>query len=284
MSGFAARRGSTGVRPLQIAGLLSLLILWELIAHLLQAVTPHADSILPSVESVFLTSLPAFATFEGFRIGQFGGTYSYQSAISLLAWESVATIFRVIVGTLAGAFIGITVGFLLCWSKRVMTLATPPVQVLRLIPLLALIPLFQLWFGAAETGAYIYISFAVFTGLVINTVGAVRNLPPVYAQFATTLGASRAQVFRTVIIPGAFPGLVGAIRVTLGIAWAIGMASEFLAVRSGLGRLLILSADFFFTGRVIVILLLFMVYSVVLNWLFLWFARRVTRWMPGQIG
>ncbi len=100
---------------------------------------------------------------------------------------------------------------------------------------------------------------------------------------ARTLGATRFQVYRTIIMPAIIPGLIGAVRVALGSSWAIVLAAEYLSVQSGLGRLMILSEMFFFTGRMVVVVILFIIYSVILNLAFLLIARRVTRWMPGRV-
>jgi ABC-type nitrate/sulfonate/bicarbonate transport system permease component len=149
-------------------------------------------------------------------------------------------------------------------------------------PSLALLPLFMLWFGGREIRTFGFVTLAIFIILVINTVVAIRNVPPIYAQMARTLGATRLQVDLTIIIPAIVPGLIGAVRV-LGSSWAIVLAAEYLAVLSGLGRPMILSEMFFYTGRMVVIVILFVVYSRILNLAFLAVARRLTRWVPGDI-
>jgi ABC-type nitrate/sulfonate/bicarbonate transport system permease component len=108
----------------------------------------------------------------------------------------------------------------------------------------------------------------------------VRNVPPIYDQLALTLGASRWQIFRTVTLPAIVPELVGGIRVVLGLSWAITLAAEYLVVESGLGRIMLLSERFIFMGRMIVVVFLFMLYSMVLNALVLRLTRYLTRWMP----
>jgi ABC-type nitrate/sulfonate/bicarbonate transport system permease component len=116
--------------------------------------------------------------------------------------------------------------------------------------------------------------------VVINTIEAIRNVPPVYFQYARTLGASRLQAYRTVILPAMLPELIGGIRVVLGLSWAIVLAAEYLASQSGLGRILIMAEKWLYTGRMIVIIFLIIAYSLLLNWLFLKVAKHITRWMP----
>ena len=76
------------------------------------------------------------------------------------------------------------------------------------------------------------------------------------------------------------PALIGGIRVCLGVAWAIVLAAEYLGAQSGLGRILILSQTFFDTGRMVIIVLLFVGYALLLNRLVTRVLYRATRWVP----
>ncbi|MHB1131629.1 MAG: ABC transporter permease [Chloroflexota bacterium] len=274
------KRWSDLLNPWSIAGLLIPLVLWEIGAHVLLAVYPLGSFLLPTIESIILHSLPGFATFDTSTAQGFGGASSYLGAFRVLAEHSVATLTRVGLGTISGLVLGILVGLLIGWSKSLRDFLFPIIQILRTIPFLALIVLFLLWFGGAEIGPLVYISFVVFTTMVIITMEAIRNVPPVYRHFAQTLGANDLQIYRTVVVPAITPSLVGAIRVVLGSAWAIVLAAEYLAVQTGLGRLMILSEMFFETGRIVVVVLLFMAFSAATNYMFLAGARRLTRWQP----
>lgn len=268
------------VHPLQIAGIACLLVLWEGVAHLLQGRVEYSDVILPTIESVFGVALPAFATFGGGVMGGYGGTSSLPQALGVLADNSFVTLIRVLGGTAAGVVLGVLVGLAMGWSRRLGETLDLPLQLVRAVPALALIPLFMVWFGGAPLGPFVFVAFVAFELMVINTVEAIRSVPPIVRQYALSLGASQWQLFRTVVLPGIIPGLIGAIRVILGSSWAVVLAAEYLSVEAGLGRLMILSEMFLLTGRMIVIVLLFMLYSAVLNYLFLRSARHATRWVP----
>lgn len=271
------------IHPLQIAGILTFLLAWELAAHYVLATNPaRADTILPTIESVLFKSLPELATFYGIGMGDkyAGATADFGKAFLVIAYHSGVTIGRLLSGTLLGAVLGIGVGLALSINRHLRALLEPVVLMVRTIPILALIPLFIAWFGGREYGNILYIAFAVFSMLVINTIVAVHNVPPIYRQLAVTLGANNWQIFRTVTLPAIVPELVGGIRVVLGLSWAITLAAEYLVVESGIGRILMLSERFIFMGRMIVVVLLFMLYSMVLNALILRLTRYLTRWMP----
>ncbi len=279
------RLGRIRIHPLQLVGIPLLVLAWEAAELYLRARNPQAASVFPSLSTVFSQDLPDLAAF-GQVVGRgfAGKVSSYAGALRVLGQESISTLWRVIGGTIFGIVLGVAAGLIMGWSPVVRRFLAPPIEFVRMIPSLALLPLFMLWFGGREVGTVLFVMLAIFIILVINTVVAIGNVPPIYAQMARTLGATRFQVYRTIIIPAIVPGLIGAVRVALGSSWAIVLAAEYLAVLSGLGRLMILSEMFFYTGRMVVIVVLFVVYSVVLNLGFLAVARRMTRWIPGEVG
>lgn len=276
--------GRIRIHPLQLVGIPVLILAWEVAAFYLRAKNPQAASVFPSLGYVFGQALPDLAAF-GQQVGRgyAGKVSTYSGALRVLAEQSVPTLWRVVGGTICGIVLGVTTGLIMGWSPTVQRLLAVPIEFVRMIPSLALLPLFMLWFGGREIGTFVFVTLAIFIILVINTVVAIRNVPPIYAQMARTLGATRRQVYLTIIIPAIVPGLIGAVRVALGSSWAIVLAAEYLTVLSGLGRLMILSEMFFYTGRMVVIVILFVVYSVILNLAFLTVARRLTRWVPGDM-
>lgn len=279
------RLGRIRIHPLQLIGIPALILAWEVAAFYLRTKNPQAATVFPSLGQVFGQALPDLAAFgQQIRPGYAGKVSSYSGAVRVLAGESVSTLWRVVGGTICGVVLGVATGLIMGWNPAVRRFLAPSIEFIRMIPSLALLPLFMLWFGGREIGTFLFVMLAIFIILVINTMVAIRNVAPIYAQMARTLGATRLQVYRTIIMPAIVPGLIGAVRVALGSSWAIVLAAEYLAVLSGLGRLMILSEMFFYTGRMVVIVILFIVYSVVLNLAFLAVARRLTRWMPGEIG
>lgn len=273
--------GRLRIHFLHIAGLLVPLILWEAAAHYLAATNPFGESLFPSIERVFTVSLPGFATFsQRLGVGEPIVEPSYGPALKVLGSQSLITLVRLLVGTSLGIFLGVVVGLATGWSRSFRHLVELPIGIIRMVPSLALLPLFLLWFGGREIGATIFITLAVFMLLVVATMNAIGNIPRIYFDYAETLGATKSQVYRTVVAPAIFPGLIGSVRVALASSWAITLGAEFLAVQSGLGRMMQLSEMFFFTGRIMIVAILFILYSLVLNGIYLFFARRLTRWQP----
>ncbi len=267
----------------QILGLVCLIVAYEAFAWWVFTDNPRrADRMFPRIEYVATVSFPEFATYYGFDEGLLGYRQNVGQALAVLFENALVTIRRLVIGLVAGIGLGIGVGLLVGMSRWARDVVLPPVLLLRTIPILALIPLFMFWFGAREIGILIFVSFAVFSMMIVNTLEAIRNVPPIYQDYARCMGATRRQIYRTVIVPAILPSLNGGIRVILGLSFAIVLAGELLATDSGLGWLMILSERFFMIGRIVVIVVIFVILSLVLNGLYLAASRYVNRWVPAR--
>ena len=265
----------------QILGLVCLIVAYEAFAWWVFTDNPRrADRMFPRIEYVASVSFPEFATYYGFDEGLLGYRQNVGQALAVLFENALVTIRRLVIGLVAGIGLGIGVGLLVGMSRWARDVVLPPVLLLRTIPILALIPLFMFWFGAREIGILIFVSFAVFSMMIVNTLEAIRNVPPIYQDYARCMGATRRQIYRTVIVPAILPSLNGGIRVILGLSFAIVLAGELLATDSGLGWLMILSERFFMIGRIVVIVVIFVILSLILNGLYLAASRYVNRWVP----
>lgn len=263
------------LNPIRIIGALSLLIIWHIASKII-----NNSTILPSPIAV-ISAIPDLATFGGKELGGFEEP-SYYGAFIVLSRNSLITFARLLSGTLIGIFTGVGLALLTWWNEIIRRFLEPLILTLRNVPPLALLPLFMIWFGGWELGNILFITFSVGLMIVINSITAIRNLSPIQIRLAKTLGASHGQILRTVIIPGIIPELAGGVRVVLGMAWAITLGAEFLAVQSGIGRILLFSLNYLATDRMIIILLIFIIYAYLTFVVFSKFVNYLTRWMPEQ--
>ena len=265
----------------QLLGVVCLIVAYEVFAWWVFFDNPRwADRMFPRLEYIVTVSFPEFATYYGLQEGLLGYRQNAGQAAMVLLANAVVTLRRLLIGLAAGIGLGIGTGLLVGMSRRARDIVLPPVLLLRTIPILALIPLFMFWFGAREIGIVIFVAFAVFSMMIVNTLEAVRNVPPIFQDYARCMGATPRQIYRTVIIPAILPSLNGGIRVILGLSFAIVLAGELLATDSGLGWLMILSERYFVIGRMVVIVVIFVVFSLILNGLYLAASRYVNRWVP----
>jgi ABC-type nitrate/sulfonate/bicarbonate transport system permease component len=260
-------------------GLLSLgvmLAVWWVLAAWLATTNERADILLPSPVDV-VRSIPGLSVFESP-----GAELTWGNAIRVIISNTVASGSRLLTGLAIGIATGVGLGLLLGWNWRLRALIGAPLLVIRVIPLLALLPLFLAWFGGRNIGAVAFIAYAVFSMVFISTLEAIRNVNPVVRDYARTLGASPAREYLTVVAPAIVPELTGTIRVVLGVAWAILLAAEFLASQDGIGHILILAQQYAYTDRMILIVLLIMLYTYILDRAFVALADRLTRWVPRE--
>ena len=209
-----------------------------------------------------------------------GAELTYRNAIEVLLFHSFDSGVRLAAGLAIGGALGLATGLLLGMSQYLQKMFQTPLLLIRAIPLFSLIPLFLTWFGGTNTGVVSYIAFGVFSMLLVNTIAAVRNVPPLIQNFARTLGASRWHVYRTVVFPAIVPEITGGIRVIVGIAWAILIGAELLAAPSGVGRILTLSEQYSATDRMILIVMLIMIYTLIVDYFVVRATRYLNRWSP----
>jgi ABC-type nitrate/sulfonate/bicarbonate transport system permease component len=197
---------------------------------------------------------------------------------SVIGEDIVATLARVLVGMAAGTALGIGVGLLMSYDRRVLYSLEPLVESMRPVPVIAMIPFFLLWFGISENGKLLLISLGVFTVVVVNTLEAVRNVPPIYIRAAKTLGARRRQIYRRIILPGIVPGLVGPLRVALAVAFTLSVAAEFLGADRGVGYRILEARRLYRPDVILLGVLLFGVMAGIVDLALRRGLRYLTRW------
>ena len=152
---------------------------------------------------------------------------------------------RLAKGLFWGMVLGIPIGLAMGLSNRWRGIFDPIVELLRPIPPLALIPLFIVWFGIGEEGKVNLLLFASIWIMVIAARSGVLavNITKVHAAYS--LGASKAQVLRHVIIPNALPEILTGVRVAIGVCWGTLVAAELLGASAGLGFTIFKARQFF---------------------------------------
>ncbi len=135
--------------------------------------------------------------------------------------------------------IGIPLGILMGWFKRIEAVVDPLFQLLRPIPPLAWIPISLLWFGIGIQSKIFVIWLSAFVPCVINSYTAIRLTDPLLVKAALGLGVRRQRdLLREVAIPSSLPVILGGVRIGLGSAWMTLVAAELLASNAGLGYMM----------------------------------------------
>ncbi len=153
--------------------------------------------------------------------------------------HSVASLFRVTWGYLLAALLAVSLGIFLGLRQRPRHFLYPLIHFLRPISPLAWIPLAILWFGIGDVPAIFLIFLASFFPILLFTIEGVMSVKITYLRVAQNLDMGGWHFLRFVVLPAALPEIVTGLRVTLGTAWLVIVAAEMMAVKSGLGYLII---------------------------------------------
>ena len=159
---------------------------------------------------------------------------------------------RVVVGFCLAASLAFPVGIALGLYPPLEAMSAVLLNALRPLSPPAWIPLAILWFGIGIAPAIFIIFIGTFFSLVVGTAAATRAVDPQLVKAALTLGATRWQSIRFVVLLSLLPALLTQMRVGLGLAWMCVIAAEMVAVRWGLGFLMIEARNLFRTDDVIV--------------------------------
>lgn len=196
----------------------------------------------------------------------------------LLFAHLVPSLTRLVVGAAFGVSVGISVGILIGLFSYVRAGLVPLVAALFPIPKIALLPLFVIWFGIDEGSKYALIAFGTFTPTVVATYGAVDNVDRTLIRMGQSFGLTWLSIVRKIVLPGAMPGILSGLRISLAIAIILLVAAEMLGAEYGIGAYILEAGSLYDLERlfagVVILSLLGVVVSAVISQV----EQRVLRW------
>jgi sulfonate transport system permease protein len=273
-------------RLTSIGVLIALAALWQVVSILNPYETVPGEPMVPGWQMIVTKTYLSLADYWpggwGVKAVADGGPRTYAGATLGILTNSWDTSLRLFSGLILGAAVGLLLGLAVSWSKWSRRLVGLPAQILRTFPLMALIPMFQLWFGLNFVGMMLFVALGVGVIFFTGTVNAVGNVSDVYIDYARTQGANRFKIYRSIILPAIFPELRSSILLGLGTAWSAVVASEFLGAQTGMGQIIVYSQVFGYVDRMFLVALILLVYSAITFALFEWASRRLTEWMPRE--
>lgn len=149
--------------------------------------------------------------------------------------DVVQSLVRILSGFVIASIAGVTLGILIARVRWAADVLQPWFEVVRPIPAIALVPLAILLFPANEPGIVFITATAAFFPILVSTRHAVRALPTVWEDALRTMGASRARLLSTVVLPGIVPGVFGGLSVGMGVAWICVISAEMISGDFGIG-------------------------------------------------
>ena len=170
--------------------------------------------------------------------------YIWQLALDgELLYHVGASLLRVVIGYLLGAICGIAIGTLIGLSRIADDLFEAPIQFMRNITPVAIVPLAIHAFGLEETSKYVVIWYSTIIPVIFNTASGVASTPQIRIRAAMCLGASERDIFTRIVVPSAWPFIMTGLRMALGFSFMGVVAAEMIAADSGVGFLIMQSRN-----------------------------------------
>jgi taurine transport system permease protein len=262
--GFVAPQQVEGRRPIParawfVGSAVFWLMLWWVAAHV-EIVPPL---FLPTPERVVARAAAVIS--EGF-------------ADATLLQHAIASLARVVAALTLAIAVAVPLGIGMGLSATVRGLFDPVIEAYRPVPPLAYLPLVVIWFGIGETSKILLIFLAILPAITLSTAAGVRTVPIERLNAARTMGASRFQVIRHVVLPNALPEIITGTRIGLSVGWSTLVAAELVAATRGLGFMIQSASNFLVTDVVILGILTIAAIAFAIEFAMRLLERRLAPW------
>jgi NitT/TauT family transport system permease protein len=206
------------------------------------------------------------------------GQLSNERTMERLPGDVIATVQRVLIGFGIGSSLGLVMGLWLGLFRTPRLILSPVFAALYPIPKLALFPLLLIIFGIGDASKWAAIAIGAFFLVFYNTMAGVLQIPPIYLDVARNAGASRLQIFRTVAVPAALPGIFTGLKLATGTAFVVLAAVEFVGSKEGLGSFMWQSYQILQVERMYLALVIFAIMGFVSITFVGWIESRLAPW------
>lgn len=189
-----------------------------------------------------------------------------------------ASLARVLGAFALACLTAIPVGIAMGSSRIVRGLLDPPLEFYRPLPPLAYLPLVIIWFGINETPKLLLIYLSCFAPLALAARSGMRSASAEQLHAAASMGATRWQVIRHVLLPAALPEILVGMRIAIGFSWTTLVAAEMVAASLGLGQLVLNASNFLRTDIVMMGIAVIGLVAYALDLAMRWMERRLVPW------
>jgi ABC-type nitrate/sulfonate/bicarbonate transport system permease component len=161
-----------------------------------------------------------------------------------------ASLYRILCGFALAVTVGVAIGALMARIRLIDLVFDPLVELLRPISPLAIFPLAILWFGIGDASKIFVIGLAASFPVILNTYAGVRSIDPNFFRASQSLGASQAEIFTSIVLPGSLPHIFTGVRLAWGISLIVIIAAEMVGATAGIGYIVLEAQQTFRTERV----------------------------------
>lgn len=201
-----------------------------------------------------------------------------------LAHHLGVSLYRAGIGFIVGGAAGLLLGIVTGLFRRAEYVLDPSIQVLRLVPHLAIAPLIILWFGFGEWSKVAIILTGAFFPVYINTFAGIRGVDNKLYEVARVLGFGPLDRLRRLVLPAALPGILLGLRLSMAVAWIGLVVAELIGSQSGVGFLINEAKQNSDTEVIFVGILIFAVVGKLIDSLFRIIERKALHWRDSYQG
>lgn len=211
------------------------------------------------------------------------GTFGDLIVTGELPRHLLVSLGRVAAGLAIGVGIGATLALIAGLSRRGEDLLDASLQMLRTLPFLALVPLFILWFGIGETPKIALVALGTMFPIYLTLFSGIRGIDAKLVEAGSTLGLTRRELVRHIVLPGALPSALVGFRYALGVAWLSLVVAEQINAESGIGYLVMTARDFLRTDIILVGLIVYAALGLGADQIVRALERSVLAWRPSFV-
>ena len=240
--------------------------LWQLLssAGLIPAdKLPPPTTVWHTAVSLVTTSSPAYGTLQG---------------------AMLVSLQRMAIGFAVGGTIAVLLALVAGLSRLGENTVDPLLQIVRMLPLFGLIPVFIVWFGIGELPKIILIALGAAIPLYLNTFAGIRSVDAKLAEVGRVQRLTRAETIRHIVLPGALPQALTGLRQSLGVAWLALVVAEQVNASAGLGFMISQATQFLRNDVILVALAVYAVLGLITDALVRLLERRALAWRRGILG
>jgi NitT/TauT family transport system permease protein len=187
-------------------------------------------------------------------------------------WASVRVI---LLGFVISSLLAVPLGILMGSFRIVQAAIEPTINFIRYLPVTSMIPLLILWVGIGIEQKVAVIIIGTFFQQIVLIADVAVQVPRDLINVSYTLGATRRQVVTRVLIPATLPGVVDALRITMGWAWTYLVVAELVAANTGLGYLSLQAMRGFRVDVIFLAILIIGLLGMIMDFTF----RSLRRWL-----
>lgn len=198
--------------------------------------------------------------------------------------NALVSLLRISIGFAAAAAVAVPLGILMGAFTPIKAAFNPLIGPLRFLPIAAVVPIFIFWFGLGEEMKIMLLFLGTFVYLLPLVVETVEQVEEVYLRTAATLGATKWQIIRTVLVPASLPAIWEALRVLFGIGWTYVMLAEFVSDEStgfgygGIGYLISQLRRRGTLAEVLDCVILILILGILVDLLMRWLGNQLFPW------